>query len=72
MHIGYCTHAKHILFPYRAAKASAVKLISDSILVTPRGRKEEEEDESDDSLVGDHSPFVRQPARRCVLRPIRV
>lgn len=52
---------------YRAAKASARKLISDTILGTPdRSQDGGGEGESDDSLVGDHSPFIRQSARRCV------
>ena len=49
---------------YRASKTSARKLISDSLLTTPRGKGDE--GESDDSLVGDHSPFVRQTAKRCI------
>ena len=54
------------LLPLRAAKTSAHKLISDSILTTPHeeGGGGEEEEESDDSLVGDHSPFIRQTRRR--------
>jgi len=54
------------LLPLRAAKTSAHKLISDSILTTSpeEGGGGEEAEESDDSLVGDHSPFVRQTTRR--------
>lgn len=54
-------------FPHRAAKMSAQKRISEfSLVVTPRSKKgqEEESGESDDSLVGEHSPFVRQPVKR--------
>lgn len=51
-----------VWYSFRAAKTSARKLISDSILTTPQGRGDGEG--SDDSLVGDHSPFVRQAAKR--------
>ena len=47
---------------YRASKTSARKLISDSLLTTPQGKGDG--GDSDDSLVGDHSPFVRQTAKR--------
>ena len=54
--------------PHRAAKMSAQKRISEfSLVVTPRskkGQEEKESGESDDSLVGEHSPFVRQPVKR--------
>ena len=45
---------------------SAQKRISTFSVRTPRGRKgkEEAEEESDDSLIGEHSPFVRQPVKR--------
>ena len=52
----------------RAAKMSAQKRISEFGLVTPRGRKEETEEGSDDSLIGEHSPFVRQPAKKYCLQ----
>ena len=54
----------YIMLFCRAAKTSAYKLISDSILATPKGGRGDEEEESDDSLVGDHSPFIRQTAKR--------
>ena len=50
----------------RAAKTSAQKRISKFGVVTPRGGKEGEgTEDSDDSLIGEHSPFIRQPAKRC-------
>ena len=48
---------------------SARKRISEFSGVTARTRgrkgKEETAEESDDSLIGEHSPFVRQPVKRC-------
>ena len=47
----------------RAAKTFAHKLISESMLTTPLSQWSRGE-ESDDSLVGEHSPFIRQNARK--------
>ena len=69
MKIGLLSPTASMCYAYtsRIAKMSARKRISEFSGVTPRGRKGKEEtaEESDDSLIGEHSPFVRQPVKRC-------